>query len=77
MYRIRRFNVVKTATVVAVMYMVIIAVFVVPFLILFAFVGIAGTVSRCRAVSAPSSGSGSSRSSSTGSSAGSSPRSRA
>lgn len=43
MYRIRRFNVVKTATVVAVMYMVIIAVFVVPFLILFAFVGIAGT----------------------------------
>ena len=43
MYRIRRFNVVKTSTVVAVMYMVIIAVFVVPFLILFAFVGIAGT----------------------------------
>ena len=43
MYRIRRFNVVKTATVVAVMYMVIIAVFVVPFLILFAFVGIAGS----------------------------------
>ena len=43
MYRIRRFNVVKTATVVAVMYMVIIAVFVVPFLVLFAFVGIAGS----------------------------------
>ena len=43
MYRIRRFNVVKTSTVVAVMYMVIIAVFVVPFLILFAFVGIVGS----------------------------------
>ncbi len=34
MYRIRRFGVIKTATVVAVMYMVIVAVFVVPFLLL-------------------------------------------
>jgi hypothetical protein len=34
MYRIRRFGVIKTATVVAVMYMAIVAVFVVPFLIL-------------------------------------------
>jgi hypothetical protein len=31
MYRIRRFGVMKTATVVAVMYMVIVAIFVVPF----------------------------------------------
>ncbi len=31
MYRIRRFGVMKTATVVAVMYMLIVAVFVVPF----------------------------------------------
>lgn len=43
MYRIRRFNVLKTATVVGVMYMVIIAIFVVPFLLLFSFVGIAGS----------------------------------
>lgn len=34
MYRIRRFGVIKTATVVAVMYMLIVAVFVVPFLLL-------------------------------------------
>ena len=34
MYRIRRFGVMKTATVVAIMYMVIVAVFVVPFLLL-------------------------------------------
>lgn len=34
MYRIRRFGVMKTATVVAVMYVVIIAIFVVPFAIL-------------------------------------------
>jgi hypothetical protein len=34
MYRIRRFGIVKTATVVAVMYMLIVAVFVVPFLLL-------------------------------------------
>ena len=37
MYRIRRFGVIKTATVVAVMYMLIVAIFVVPFL-LFALV---------------------------------------
>lgn len=34
MYRVRRFGVMKTATVVAVMYMLIVAVFVVPFLLL-------------------------------------------
>ena len=34
MYRIRRFGVLKTATVVAVMYMLIVGVFVVPFLLL-------------------------------------------
>lgn len=34
MYRIRRFGVMKTATVAAVMYMVIVAVFVVPFALL-------------------------------------------
>ncbi|HUP54343.1 MAG TPA: hypothetical protein VM408_02460 [Methylomirabilota bacterium] len=34
MYRVRRFGVIKTATVVAVMYMLIVAVFVVPFLLL-------------------------------------------
>ncbi len=39
MYRIRRFGVIKTATVVAVMYMVIVALFLVPFLLLAAAVG--------------------------------------
>jgi len=34
MYRIRRFGVMKTATVVAIMYMVIVGVFVVPFALL-------------------------------------------
>ena len=34
MYTIRRFSVVKTATVVAVMYVVIVAIFIVPFAIL-------------------------------------------
>jgi len=34
MFRIRRFGVMKTATVVAVMYMLIVAVFVVPFLLI-------------------------------------------
>lgn len=34
MYRIRRFGIMKTATVVAIMYMVIVAVFVVPLLLL-------------------------------------------
>ncbi len=34
MYRIRRFGVMKTATVVAIMYMVIVAIFVVPFVLL-------------------------------------------
>ena len=34
MYQIRRFGIMKTATVVAIMYMVIVAVFVVPFLLL-------------------------------------------
>jgi hypothetical protein len=36
MYRIRRFGIVKTATTVAVLYMVVVAVFLVPFLLLFA-----------------------------------------
>ena len=39
MVRIRRFNVVKTATVVALMYMVIVAIFAIPF---FLFVAVAG-----------------------------------
>jgi hypothetical protein len=43
MYRIQRFNVMKTATVAAVMYMVVVAIFVVPFLLLFAFAGAAGS----------------------------------
>lgn len=34
MFRIRRFSVIKTATVVAVMYMVIVAIFFIPFAIL-------------------------------------------
>jgi hypothetical protein len=40
MFRIRRFNVIKTSTVVALMYMLIIAVIVVPFLLLFAVAGV-------------------------------------
>jgi hypothetical protein len=40
MFRIRRFNAVKTATVVALMYMLIIAIIVVPFLLLFAVAGV-------------------------------------
>lgn len=41
MVRIRRFNVVKTATVVALMYTVIVAVFAIPFFLLFAIAGVA------------------------------------
>ena len=40
MVRIRRFSVVKTATVVALMYTVIVAVFAIPFLLLFAVAGV-------------------------------------
>ena len=40
MVRIRRFSVVKTATVVALMYMVIVAVFAIPFFLLFAIAGV-------------------------------------
>ena len=40
MVRIRRFSVVKTATVVALMYMVIVAVFAIPFFLLFAVTGV-------------------------------------
>ena len=40
MVRIRRFNVVKTATVVALMYMVIVAIFAIPFFLLFAIAGV-------------------------------------
>jgi hypothetical protein len=39
MYRIRRFGVMKTATVAAVMYMVVVAIFVVPFALLVAIAG--------------------------------------
>ena len=42
MFRIRRFGVMKTATVVALMYMIIVAIFAVPFLLFFAFLGAAG-----------------------------------
>ena len=40
MVRIRRFSVVKTATVVALMYMVIVAIFAIPFFLLFAIAGV-------------------------------------
>ena len=40
MYRIRRFNVLKTSTVVAVMYVLIIAVIAIPFLLLIAIAGV-------------------------------------
>ena len=40
MVRIQRFNVVKTATVAAVMYMIVIAIFVVPFVALVAIAGV-------------------------------------
>ena len=40
MFRIRRFNAIKTATVVALMYMLIVAIIVVPFLLLFAVAGV-------------------------------------
>jgi hypothetical protein len=40
MVRIRRFNVVKTATVVALMYMVIVAIFAIPFFLLIAIAGV-------------------------------------
>lgn len=40
MYRIKRFSVLKTSTVVALMYMVIVAIFVVPFLLIFAIAGV-------------------------------------
>ena len=40
MVRVRRFNVVKTATVVALMYTVIVAVFAIPFFLLFAIAGV-------------------------------------
>lgn len=47
MYRVRRFGVVKTATVVALLYMVIIAIFIVPVLLLIAAFGsAAGSVSN-------------------------------
>jgi hypothetical protein len=40
MVRIRRFNVVKTATVVALMYIVIVAIFAIPFLLIFGIAGV-------------------------------------
>ena len=39
MYRIRRFGIIKTATMVAVLYMVGIAIFAIPFALLFSAVG--------------------------------------
>ena len=41
MFRIQRFNVLKTATVAAVIYMVVVAIFVVPFVLLVAFARVA------------------------------------
>lgn len=41
MFRIQGFNVVKTATVAAVMYMIVIAIFVIPFLVFLAVVRVA------------------------------------
>jgi len=46
MVRIRRFSVVKTATVVALMYMVIVAVFAIPFFLLFAVTGVSVNPAR-------------------------------
>ena len=40
MVRIRRFNVVKTSTVVALMYMVVVAIFAIPFFLFFAIAGV-------------------------------------
>lgn len=48
MVRIRRFGVVRTATVIAVMYMLIVAVFAVPFVLLAAAVG--GPIAAARGV---------------------------
>jgi hypothetical protein len=42
MYRITRFNVIKTSNVVAVVYMLIVAIFIVPFLLLGLFFGATG-----------------------------------
>lgn len=39
MYRIRRFNVIKTSNVVALIYMVVVAIFAVPFALIFAIAG--------------------------------------
>jgi hypothetical protein len=44
MFQIRRFNVIKTSNVVALIYMVGVAIFVVPLALLFAFVGAASQV---------------------------------
>ena len=41
MFKIQSFNVIKTATVAAIMYMIVIAIFVVPFALLVAFAGVA------------------------------------
>jgi hypothetical protein len=41
MFRIQRINVIKAATVAAVMYMIVIAIFVIPFLLLVAFARVA------------------------------------
>jgi hypothetical protein len=48
MVRIQRFNVVKTATVAALIYMVVIAIFVVPFLVLVAIAGVAAPADGVR-----------------------------
>jgi len=56
MVRIRRFSVVKTATVVALMYMVIVAVFAIPFFLLFAVTGVSvnGSAATSASKSIPS-----------------------
>jgi hypothetical protein len=40
MVRIRRFNIMKTSTVVALMYMVVVAIFAIPFFLFFAIAGV-------------------------------------
>jgi hypothetical protein len=49
MFRIRRFSVIKTSNVVALIYMVVVAIFAVPFALIFA---IAGTTSQAQGAGA-------------------------
>jgi len=43
MYRIRRFGVIRTATVVAVLYALVVAIFAVPFVVILALVGVSAS----------------------------------